>query len=253
MVAPLGQRTLEWCPITKATPCLSRPPPRSLSSPPVLLMSETLEVDGDLCAAGRGSIVLAAGTLPLPPYDGEDEELVAPVCTTAPLLVVATRPRHVLMRSASVARAEGNLRCALVITVIGQEAAGCTVEVSNTLALRFHLEADALDLRHAAPNTFIGFLPDEELAIRVYNEGRPFITDSLRQHIRRWNRQALTAGGGALLSFVEVTLQGVPAHAWAITTVELLLSNYCLVQRPDRILRSNLISNHSRFKLGAPS
>jgi hypothetical protein len=55
---------------------------------------------------------------------------------------------------------------------------------SDALTLRFNLEVDALDIRRVASNNFIVFLPSEELAGQVYNEGLPFIAPSIRLHIR---------------------------------------------------------------------
>ena len=148
----------------------------------------------------------------------------------APNPVHSTRPMRIIRRSASIAHSEDELRRAQIISVVGRDDASCAVEVSDALTLRFNLEADALDIRRAAPNSFIVFLPTEELACQVYNEGRPFIAPSIRLHIRSWSRQALAAGGGALPFLVHIKLQGIPAHVWEIKTVEQLLSDYCLVQ-----------------------
>jgi hypothetical protein len=92
------------------------------------------------------------------------------------------------------------------------DGSGCAAQVSDALALRFNLEANVLDLRRAAPNTFIAILPKEDLANRVYNEGQPCFVPPLCLHIRRWSRHATTTSGGVLSFLVEIELRGVPAH-----------------------------------------
>jgi hypothetical protein len=130
-----------------------------------------------------------------------------------------------------VEHAEEELRGALLIHVVGRDVSSCAAEVSDALASRFHLEADALDLRRAAPSTFIAFLPSEELASRVYNEGRPFSAPPLRLLIQRWSRHSMATGGDTLLSQVEIELRGIPAHLWRIEMAEHLLNEFCLIER----------------------
>lgn len=50
---------------------------------------------------------------------------------------------------------EEDLRRALIMSVIGREAAGSAAEVSDALALRFALNADALDLKRVVSLTLI--------------------------------------------------------------------------------------------------
>ncbi|KAJ1255928.1 hypothetical protein BS78_K134900 [Paspalum vaginatum] len=251
MAAPHTRRVLEWRPIAHA----------ALMPAPGLAATVGPYVDASAVGAGdvgggrrrtrRGQRKhgVGHGNGSPPPDASKGEELVLPERAAAHLPVVAVRPRRVHRRSASIAHAEDELQRALIVLVVGQEATGCASEVSGVLALRFHLEADALDLRRAAPIAFICFLLDEELAGRVYNEGRPFIADNLCLHIRRWSRQALAAGGGALPFFVDIVLRGVPAHALKVEMAELLLNDYCLVQglHPDTEERHDL----QTFKLQA--
>lgn len=126
------------------------------------------------------------------------------------------RPRRVISRSRKIVQVEEDLRRALIMSVIGREAAGSAAEVSDALALRFALNADALDLKHAAPNTFIALLPSEALAGCVYNERRPFVVPPLRLHIQRWSRQAMATGRSDLPFLVTVKLCGVLAHLWGL-------------------------------------
>lgn len=115
------------------------------------------------------------------------------------------RPRRVISRSRKIVQVEEDLRRALIMSVIGREAAGSAAEVS-----------DALDLKRAAPNTFIALLPSEALAGCVYNERRPFVVPPLRLHIQRWSRQAMATGRSDLPFLVTVKLCGVLAHLWGL-------------------------------------
>jgi hypothetical protein len=66
----------------------------------------------------------------------------------------------ILRRTETIVRAEEDLRRALLISMVGGDGSGYAVEVSEALALRFNLNADALDLRRAAPNIYIAILPN---------------------------------------------------------------------------------------------
>ena len=66
------------------------------------------------------------------------------------------------------------------------------------------------------------------MADLIYNGGRPFITSSVRLHIMRWTR-FLNATASCLPSAVEVEIRGIPAHAWELSTAELLLDEWCWV------------------------
>lgn len=81
-------------------------------------------------------------------------------------------------------QAEDNLRRALIISVISQVNFGCAMEVSDALTVRFNLEAQTLDLRRAASNSYVAFLPNEVVACQVYNGGQPFVFPTIRLHIR---------------------------------------------------------------------
>lgn len=97
-------------------------------------------------------------------------------------------------------------------------------------SLKFDIQTDVLDLRRAAPSTFIAYLPNEDLARRIYNGGQPRFAPPLRLHIRWWSRQALACDCRALSQLLEVELRGIPTHLWAIEMAELLFSDHCLIQ-----------------------
>jgi hypothetical protein len=98
-------------------------------------------------------------------------------------------------------------------------------------------------------NSFIVLLPTKELACRVYNDGWPFIAPSIRLHIRRWTRQALIGGGGALPFLIDVELHGISGHTWEAATAEQLLGEFCMLQELHRDTEEHL-DFHS-FKLSA--
>lgn len=63
--------------------------------------------------------------------------------------------------------------------MVGREGFGYTEEVFAALILMFDPEINVLNLRHAAPNTFIALLPNMELANRVFNGGQPLFVPPL--------------------------------------------------------------------------
>lgn len=71
-------------------------------------------------------------------------------------------------------------------------------------------------------------LPSIELAKRVYNGGHPFISSSLRLHLVRWTC-LLNSTATSLLFPVKVDMSGIPAHAWELATVELILGDHCWI------------------------
>lgn len=86
-------------------------------------------------------------------------------------------------RSRMVDRAEDDLHCALVVTVLGQESSDCA-EVLDALASRLGFEADALQLRRAASNSFMVFFPFEDHVVHAYNGGQSLFIPS-RLHLKR--------------------------------------------------------------------
>lgn len=137
-------------------------------------------------------------------------------------------------RSRMVDRAEDDLHCALVVTVLGQESSDCAAEVLDALASRLGLEADELQLRRAASNSFMVFFPFEDHVVHAYNGGQSLFIPSWL-HLKRWSRQALVANGGVLHVLLDVELSGLPTHLWGIGTAEHLISVHCLIQglHPD--------------------
>lgn len=137
-------------------------------------------------------------------------------------LAAAPRPRRILDRSADLVRKEEDLSSrALVVTVVS----GCPELTVCSFAKRFEIEVSSLSLRRFGDARFLLILPNAELAERVYNGGRPFITSELRVHVMRWSR-LLNSTASSLPSPVEVDIRGIPAHAWDFSTAELLLCDH---------------------------
>lgn len=138
-------------------------------------------------------------------------------------------------------------RRALLITVIGDNQTVDIPEISNALDARFNLEVGALNLRRASSDAYILILPDESLALQLYNGGWPFITSSLRLHLRWWTRQSCVARGASLAILVDIEQLGVPEHVWSKELVELLLHDSCMIQRLHSDTKSS--PDFSSFKL----
>jgi hypothetical protein len=58
----------------------------------------------------------------------------------------------------------------------------------------------------------------------------PFVSPTVRLHIKRWSRQALVVGGRALPVPVDIELRGIPAHLWGLETASHLLDEHCLIR-----------------------
>jgi hypothetical protein len=165
--------------------------------------------------------------------DSEDQEAAVEVpaqhCAEQGLDHATGRPKQIIKYSRRILQEEDYLRRALIITVIDQTNSGCAADVSEALAVRFNLYAQTLDLRRAAPNSYVAFLPNE-IACRVLNGGMPFVSPTVRLHIKRWSRQAMAVGGRALPVPVDIELRGIPAHLWGLETASHLLDEHCLIR-----------------------
>ncbi|RCV43062.1 hypothetical protein SETIT_9G265700v2 [Setaria italica] len=138
------------------------------------------------------------------------------------------KPRHILDRSASIARREDDLARALVITMIKGHEVGAVELVRTTIANRFEIKEESLILRPWGSTSFLLILPTDAMLKRVYNGGRPIITPSARLHVMQWTR-FLQSSAASLPLAIEVEIRGIPAHAWELPTAELLLNEYCWI------------------------
>lgn len=62
-----------------------------------------------------------------------------------------------------------------------------------------------------------------------YNGSQPFVSSAVRLHIMCWSR-FFRSSGASLACAVDVEISGIPAHAWSLETVELLLDETCAVR-----------------------
>jgi hypothetical protein len=156
-------------------------------------------------------------------------------------------PRRFIKRSRRIGQAKDDLRCALIISIVGMGRSGCAAKVSDALTSRFDLKDDVLDLRRVAPNTFVALLPNVEMADRMFSGGQSFYVPPLRMHIKRWSRQFMASDGGTLPHRLDIERRGLPFHLWGLHTAEQLLVGHCLVHELhlDSIGGSDL----SAFKL----
>lgn len=83
--------------------------------------------------------------------------------------------------------------------------------------------------------SFILLLQDEATTVRAYNDGQPFASAPLRLPFKCWS-QFYNSSGSVLARAVEVTINGIPAHALELATTELLLDEFFVREtHPDTI------------------
>ncbi|CAN6272551.1 unnamed protein product [Urochloa humidicola] len=157
-----------------------------------------------------------------------------------------TRPRRIIDRSARIARAEEELRCALSVMVIGDPAAVSVDGLAAEFAQRYDLPIDSLVFHRLSPNDLLLVLPSEEDAARVYNDGRPIQLPPITIHCRRWSRLK-NATGVSLPQLIDVEVHGIPAHVWELETAEHLLDEWCCIKalHEDTVDRKD----YSNFRL----
>ncbi|KAG2580079.1 hypothetical protein PVAP13_6NG254700 [Panicum virgatum] len=138
------------------------------------------------------------------------------------------KPRRILDRTEAIRRREDELARALVVTIIGDLPVGVAELVRSSIAIRFEVEEELLRIHRWGPASFLLTLPSDELVDRIYNGGRPLITASVHLHFMRWTR-FLNSTASNLPSAIEVEVRGIPAHAWELSTAELLLDEWCWI------------------------
>ncbi|GJN12792.1 hypothetical protein PR202_ga31104 [Eleusine coracana subsp. coracana] len=151
---------------------------------------------------------------------------------------LVARPRRIIDRSFKIARAEEVLCNTLAVIIVGDVA---TVPVDLLVAeitRRFALLDNSLAFHRVSSNE----------GLLVLAQMNPCQVPPLSLHFKRWSR-FMKATGVALLSLVEVELEGIPAHAWELETAEHLLDEWCWV----RALHPSTVNcqDCSSFKLSA--
>ncbi|KAK3120200.1 hypothetical protein QOZ80_9AG0683540 [Eleusine coracana subsp. coracana] len=150
----------------------------------------------------------------------------APPFTDAP---PTQGPPCVINWSDRLARAEADLRLAVLVTAVGS-GAGPAIDdleaVKAVVASSFDLNRDMLVLRWSqVASVYILFAGDEATVSRLVHSGPTPGSGGLRLFYRLWTRQAF-AEGAALPSLVDIEFRGIPAHAWEMSTAESLLNPY---------------------------
>jgi hypothetical protein len=75
--------------------------------------------------------------------------------------------------SEAFAREEIALRTALFVTVVGTRPGVSGSDVLNEVRHRFGVKLEDMKIHQTFPKDFLLFLPDEDTAAKVLNEGRP--------------------------------------------------------------------------------
>jgi hypothetical protein len=135
-------------------------------------------------------------------------------------------------------RAEEELRCTLLVLVVGDLSAVPIDGLAAQLAHRYDLPAGSMTIHRPRPNELLWVFLIEEDAVCVYNDGKPIQLRQVTLHCRRWSRLK-NASSVTLRHLVDVEICGVPAHVWELETVEHLLDEWCWIHalHPDTVER----------------
>jgi hypothetical protein len=120
------------------------------------------------------------------------------------------------------------LRRALFVSVIGTRPTVRGEDVLEELARSFDINPDDMSIQHAMPEDFLLFLPNEHTTTQILNEGRPFRGPGFSLSFKRWSRFS-HASSTSMTALVDIEIQGIPAHAWELSTTKMLLQDSCWV------------------------
>lgn len=135
----------------------------------------------------------------------------------------------VLEFSEDLAREEIALRRALFVSVTGSRPGVSGSDVLKEVRHRFGVKLEDMRIHQTYPEDFLLFLPDEDTATKVLNEGRPLRGPRFSLLLKRWSRFA-HASSSSMAELVVVRLTGIPQHAWSRSTAEQLLRDSCWVE-----------------------
>ncbi|CAO2148695.1 unnamed protein product [Urochloa humidicola] len=139
---------------------------------------------------------------------------------------LAHGPPCIIDWSTQLARAEADLRRAVLVTIVSNIAGIATDDLKTVVANAFVLNSESLEFRRSScDHNYIMFVEDEATITRLTNAGPTPGPGDLQLHCRRWTRHAF-AEGDALPVLANVELRGIPEHAWEMSTAESLLSPY---------------------------
>jgi hypothetical protein len=135
----------------------------------------------------------------------------------------------VLDFSEDLAREEIALRRAMFVSVTGSRPGVSGSDVLKEVRHCFGVKLEDMRIHQTYPEDFLLFLPDEDTATKVLNEGRPLRGPRFSLLLKRWSRFA-HASSSSMAELVVVRLTGIPQHAWCRSTAEQLLRDSCWVE-----------------------
>lgn len=117
-------------------------------------------------------------------------------------------------------RAKGDHRYVVIITAFCGHDRVLLDAVTDAIVFKFDLTMESFKLCCYDETVFIALVADEATARRMAASNGPVSSSSkIRLHYWLWSRQAFPASV-ALLSLVDIKLQGISAHAWEVATAE---------------------------------
>jgi hypothetical protein len=181
----------------------------------------------------------------LPPVDDDSSvRLPSHQSAVAKSAGLAARPVCVLDRARDLTLVENNLRrCALFAVVIGSRPPVSAELLAAEIAAEYELDPASFSVHRSAPEDFVIILQNEQAALRIFNNGAVLNSPSGSFKFIKWSRLA-HAEAVSLPSFVSVSFEGIPLHAWSVETARSLLRAHCtaLELHPDTAARLNLSS-----------
>lgn len=130
--------------------------------------------------------------------------------------------------SHELAREEVELWHALFVSVIGTRPKVLGAQVVEEVAWCYGIEVEALLIHETMPEDFLLFLPDEESATMVFNDGKVFIGPHFSLVFKRWSRFA-HASSSLTSSLVDIEIWGIPEHAWFRSMEDSILKDSCCI------------------------
>jgi hypothetical protein len=156
----------------------------------------------------------------------------------------AARSVCVLERARDLTMVENNLRhCALFVVVIGSRPPMTAELLAAEIAAEYELDPVSFSVHRSAPEDFVIIMQNEQATLRVFNNGAVLNSPSGSFKFIKWSRLA-QADAVSLPSFVSVSFEGVPLHAWSVETARSLLRAHCtaLELHPDTVVHLNFSS-----------
>jgi hypothetical protein len=156
----------------------------------------------------------------------------------------AARPVCVLERARDLTLVENNLRrCALFVMVIGSRPPVSAELLAAEVAAEYDFDPASFSVHRSAPEDFIIIMQNEQAALRVFNNGAVLNSPSGSFKFIKWSKLA-HAEAVSLPSFVTVSFEGIPLHAWSLETARSLLRAHCtaLELHPDTAARLDFSS-----------